>query len=59
MPRNAVTLDVLKEWLRVIQDAIWLIRVDQHIFRAVFPLIEKSPELQKRESHFYLWIYDN
>jgi hypothetical protein len=59
MPRKAVTLADLKDWLKVLEDAIWRMRVDQHIFRAVFHIIETNPQLQKRQSHLYIWMYDN
>jgi hypothetical protein len=59
VPNNAVTLDILRAWLKVLEDTIWRMRVDQHIFRTLFAIIDGNPELQSRQSHLYLWMYDN
>jgi|GEM_PF-1334762 len=59
MNDNGVSIELLKEWLKVLEDAVYKMRVDQHVFRSVFDIIEKSDELQKRPSHFYAWMYDN
>lgn len=59
MPDNGVSIDLLKVWLKVLEDEIFRMRVDQHIFQVVFRIIEKNPDLSKRESHLYGWMYDN
>ena len=56
---NGVSIELLKDWLKVLEDALYKMRVDQEIFRGVFDIIENNKELQTRQSHFYAWMYDN
>ena len=56
---NGVSIDLLKEWLKVLEDAIYRMRVDQFIFQKVFDVIDRTKELQKRPSHFFAWMRDN
>jgi HEPN superfamily AbiU2-like protein len=50
--------DELIEWLKVIHDHVYDLRSKQFIFGHVWRLIRENPELQKRQSHLYLWIYN-
>jgi hypothetical protein len=56
---NGASIELLKDWLKVLEDALYKMRVDQKIFRGVFEIIENNRELQARQSHFYAWMYDN
>jgi hypothetical protein len=59
MRTNGVSVEALREWLKILEDAIDRMRVDQHIFRAVFKIIEENPALNSHPSHLYAWMYDN
>lgn len=48
----------LIEWLRVISDQVSDLRAKRLIFRTIWRLIEENPELQKRQSHVFLWIHN-
>ena len=48
----------LIEWLRLLHDQVYDLRTKQFIFKVVWGLIEDNPELQERQSHFYLWMYN-
>ena len=56
---NGVSIALLKDWLKVLEDAVHRIRVDQRIFREVFAIIDANEELAKRPSHIFAWMYDN
>ena len=59
MNDNGVSIELLKSWLKELEDAVYRMRVDQFIFRKVFDVIDNTEELQKRPSHFFAWIHDN
>lgn len=50
--------DELIEWLKVIHDHVYDLSSKQFIFGHLWRLIKENPELQKRQSHLYLWIYN-
>lgn len=50
--------EVLKRWLKVLEDELYRMRFDQHVYKTVWKVIEESPDLQTRPSHFYAWLHD-
>ena len=50
--------DELVDWLKIVHDHVYDLKVKQFMFKTVWRLIDENPELQKRQSHLYMWLHD-
>lgn len=57
--KKKMTIDKLILSLDELFELVYQLQINRFIFKTIWHLIQVNPELQKRQSHIYLWLINN